>query len=81
MGWEANEKVNKNSIKKMVFMLMWTDEGYFEQLFWKKPSFNIKFGNKPILAQNLRVAILAKKTKFWGKIALSCKEISTLAPL
>ena len=36
-------------------MLMWTDEGYFEQLFWKKPSFNIKFGNKPILAQNSQI--------------------------
>ena len=33
-------------------MLMWIDEGYFEQLFWMKPSFNIKFGKKPILAQN-----------------------------
>ena len=49
MGWETNGKVNKNNIK-MVFMLMWTDEGYFEQLFWMKPSFNIKFGKKPILA-------------------------------
>ena len=36
----------------MVSMLMWTYEGYFEQLFWMKPSFNIKFGEKPILAQN-----------------------------
>ena len=36
----------------MVFMLMWIDEGYFEQLFRKKPNFNIKFGVKPIFAQN-----------------------------
>ena len=33
-------------------MFMWIDKGYFEQLFWKKPTFNIKFGKKPILAQN-----------------------------
>ena len=33
----------------MVSMLMWIDEGYFEQLFWMKPNFNIKFEKKPIL--------------------------------
>ena len=49
MGWETNGKVNKNNIK-MVFMLTWIDKGYFEQLFWMKPNFNIKFGKKPILA-------------------------------
>ena len=31
---------------------MWTNRGYFEQQFWKRPDFNIKFGKKPILAQN-----------------------------
>ena len=62
-------------------MFMWLMGDYFEHQFWKKPTFNIKFMKKPILAQNSRVAILAKKTKFWGKIAISCKEISTLAPL
>ena len=36
----------------MVSMFMWTYEDYFEQLFWMKPTFNIKFGEKPILAQN-----------------------------
>ena len=30
-------------------MLMWIDKGYFEQLFWMKPNFNIKFGKKTIL--------------------------------
>ena len=39
----------------MVFMLTWTDKGYFEPLFWVNPDLNIKFGKKPVLAQNLPI--------------------------
>ena len=44
---------------------MWIDGGYFEQKFWKKPSFNIKFGKKPSF--NIKFGkkpILAQNSKF-----------------
>ena len=45
----------------MVFVLMWIDEGYFEQLFWMKSGFNIKFGEKPIFAQNSNISMFVSR--------------------
>ena len=46
---------------------MWIDEGYFEQLFWMKSGFNIKFGEKPIFAQNSNFQYVCFQTNFEGK--------------